>query len=173
MVALKQRFLIDSTFIFENTHKAFLGAPLFLKKGQDHTFLFGFLRDFLRLRNSIGINRGLIAIGKEAYTVTERKNIHDIVTFLIEIGIPHVFDSKNKISEICAALSPQISNIVTQDKKLLQLANDDILFIFPNNLKEIHYMSPKIIKSKTTFTVGIIVKVAPKSSGPDYLHGFT
>jgi DNA polymerase-1 len=37
---------------------------------------------------------------------------------------------------------------VTQDKKLLQLANDDILLIFPNNLKEIDYMSPKIIKSK-------------------------
>ena len=43
MVASKQRFLIDSTFIFENTHKAFLGSPLFLKKGQDRTFLFGFL----------------------------------------------------------------------------------------------------------------------------------
>ena len=76
MVALKQRFLIDATFIFENTHKAFLGAPLFVKGGQDRTFLFGFLRDFLRLRNSIGIKGGLIAIGKETYAVSERENIH-------------------------------------------------------------------------------------------------
>ena len=148
MVALKPRFLIDSTFIFEHTHKSFLGAKLFTLHGDDHTFLFGFLRDFLRLRHSIGIKRGLIAIGKEAYAVTERENIHDIVSFLIEIGIPHVFDSNHRILDICAALSPQISNIVTQDKKLLQLANDDILLIFPNNLKEIDYMSPKIIKSK-------------------------
>ena len=148
MVALKSRFLIDSTFIFENTYKAFLGAELFTLHGHDNTFLFGFLRDFLRLRHSIGINRGLIAIGKEAYAVTERENIHYIVNFLIEIGIPHVFDSNNKILEICATLSPQISNIVTKDKKLTQFANDDILIIFPNNLKEIHYMSPKIIKSK-------------------------
>lgn len=148
MVALKQRFLIDSTFIFENTHKSFLGAALFKLQGQDRTFLFGFLRDFLRLRHSVGINSGLIGIGKEVYAVTERENIHDIVNLLTEIGIPHVFDPNNKISEICAALSQQISNIVTQNKKLLQFANDDILFTFPNNLKEIHYMNPKIIKSK-------------------------
>ncbi len=148
MVALKQRFLIDSTFLFENTHKSFLGAELFTLHGKDRTFLFGFLRDFLRLRHSIGINKGIIAIGKEAYTVTERENIHNIANLLTEIEIPHVFDSNNRILDICAALSPCISNIVTQDKKLLQLANDDILFIFPNNLKEIHYMSPKIIKSK-------------------------
>lgn len=148
MVALKPRFLIDSTFIFENTYKSFLGAELFSLHGHDHTFLFGFLRDFLRLRHLLGINRGFIAIGKEAYTVTERENIHNIVNLLTEFGIPHVFDSNNRILDICANLSSQISNIVTQDKRLLQLANDRILIIFPNNLKEIDYMGPMIIKSK-------------------------
>jgi len=149
MVALKQRFLIDSTFLFEETHKSFLGAELFTLNGHDRTFSFGFLRDFLRLRHSLGINRGFIAIGKEAYTVTDRENIQNIVNLFTEIGIPHVFDSNNRILDICSNLSPQISNIVTQDKRLLQLANDDILLIFPNNLKEINCMTPRIIKSKT------------------------
>jgi len=31
----------------------------------------------------------------------------------------------------------------------------------------------RIIDYTPIFTVGIIVKVAPESSGPDYLHGFT
>jgi len=64
------------------------------------------------------------------------------------MGVPYVYDSNNRILEIYDDLSLQISNIITQDKKLLQLANDTVSAIFPNNLKDIDYMTPSVIKSK-------------------------
>ena len=148
MVTSTQRFLIDTTFIFENTHKAFLGAPLLMKEGQDYTFLFGFIRDFLRIRHSFGINDGVIAIGKEAFSVTTKENVHNVLNVIKEMGVPYVYDSNNSILDINSHLSQQASYVITQDKKLLQLANDTVSVILPNNLKDIDYMTPSVIKSK-------------------------
>ncbi len=148
MVTSTHRFLIDTTFIFENTHKAFLGAPLLIKEGRDYTFLFGFTRDFLRIRHSFGINDGVIVIGKEAFSVTTKEKVHNVLNVIKEMGAPYVYDSNNSILDINSHLSQQASYVITQDKKLLQLANDTVSVILPNNLKDIDYMTPGVIKSK-------------------------
>jgi hypothetical protein len=95
MVMAHNRFLIDSRFIVERTHKTFLGAPLMMAAGRDHTFTFGCMRDFLRLRRDLGINAGVLILGKEAYSVIPRDSILDLFALLEELKIPHVHDSLN------------------------------------------------------------------------------
>jgi hypothetical protein len=53
-------FLIDSRFLLSNTTETFWGAPLIVADGKDNTFCYGFLRDLLRLRNSLCISAGVI-----------------------------------------------------------------------------------------------------------------
>ena len=150
-------FCIDTTFIFKNTHKAFLGAPLFYKDGVDNTFLYGFLRDFLRIRQLIGINNGILIIGKEATSVTSKKNVLNIVNLITEIKIPYIHNSKNSVIEICNQLRKEISYIISQDKRLLQIANDEISIIIPTDQKKIVCMSRDLIKSK----MGIVPESIP------------
>ena len=38
MVNSEHSFVIDATFLLDASHKAFLGAPIFLVDGKDHTF---------------------------------------------------------------------------------------------------------------------------------------
>ena len=157
MVNHKLHFCIDTTFIFENTQKAFLGAPLFTKDSSNTTFLYGFIRDFLRLRQSLGINSGILVIGKEAGYVAPKDNVHNVINFLKEIGLPYIHNPNHSIVRICSHLSKRISYIVSQDRKVLQIANDNISIIFPNNLKDIDCMSPKSIKSE----IGVEPKYIP------------
>lgn len=148
MVVSQQQFLIDATFIFEKIQKSFLGAPLFVIENRNNTFLYGFLRDFLRIRQAIGIKYGVIAVGKEAHTVTEEKTVQQVINLIKRIQIPCVYQPDISTLDISAQLSSQISYIITQDKKLLHLANNNLSVIFPNNLKEIECMLPSSIKSK-------------------------
>ena len=87
MVNSKDSFVIDATFLIDASHKAFLGAPILLVDGEDQTFLFGVIRDFLRLRQSLGINRGVMVVGEDAYRVTLTSNIKKIVSFFEDFGI--------------------------------------------------------------------------------------
>ena len=64
MVISRGQFLIDATFLAEKSYKTFLGAPLLMDGEQDCTFVFGLLRDFLRLRHAFEINAGLVLVGK-------------------------------------------------------------------------------------------------------------
>ena len=91
MVTSRNTFLIDSSFIVERTHKAFLGTPLLTHEGKDATFTFGFIRDLLRLRQTLGIGEGALVLGREAQSRTSAQNATDLVTFLREARIPFLF----------------------------------------------------------------------------------
>jgi hypothetical protein len=58
-VSVNQTFVIDTTFIFRRTAEAFHGAPLLVVDGKDVTFVYGFIRDLLRLRSALGVRRGV------------------------------------------------------------------------------------------------------------------
>ena len=55
-------FFIDSTRFLEVSQRSFLGAPLLVVDGEDRTFLFGVIRDLLRLRQKLGINQGVFGM---------------------------------------------------------------------------------------------------------------
>jgi len=57
MVRPKDSFLIDTAFMIERTQKTFFETPLLTLDSKDHTFTFGFARDFLRMRRRPVLDR--------------------------------------------------------------------------------------------------------------------
>ena len=117
-------FLIDGTGLLEASQKSFLGAPLLVVDGEDHTFLFGVIRDLLRLRQKLGINHGVFVIGEEAHQITTDANIEKTVGFLKQFGIAVVHDSHVRVLDLCVGLASLMTHVVTHDRSLLQLAKE-------------------------------------------------
>ena len=120
MVMPENRFLIDAAFIVERTHKTFFGAPLMTAAGRDHTFAFGCVRDFLRLRRNLGIKAGVMVLGKETYSVSSRDSVLALIVILKELKIPHVHDSLNLGLHVISHMRSGFSHIVTADRRFLQ-----------------------------------------------------
>ena len=59
MIDTRETFLNDGTGVFAASHTAFLGTPLLVVGAEDYTFVFGVIRDLLRLRQKLGINQGV------------------------------------------------------------------------------------------------------------------
>jgi len=129
MVRPKDRFLIDTAFLIESTHKSFFGAPLLTSHGEDHTFVFGFARDFLRMRRRLGIRDGMLVIGKESHSLTSEQHNDDVITFLQRLEIPYLHDPLYGNLQIASSLGSQFSHIVTADRRLLQLSSDDLAIV--------------------------------------------
>jgi hypothetical protein len=80
-------FLIDARFLLRNTTETFWGASLIVVDGKDNTFCFGFLRDLLRLRNSLRISAGVIVFGSDASSLATEKDARSVVDLCRELGI--------------------------------------------------------------------------------------
>ena len=149
MVNTENVFLIDATFIIERTHKTFLGTPLLMVQGIDSTFTFGFAREFLRLRNTLGIRAGVLVIGKNSRLIASDKNIQDLVEFFRTLDIPCVHDPQNDVLHIAGSMTSGFSHIVTGDKRLLQLSLNRLIIILAKNrtVDEYDWMSSESIRT--------------------------
>ena len=157
MVNSKDSFVIDATFLLDASHKAFLGAPLLLVDGKDQTFLFGVVRDLLRLRWSLGIHRGAVVIGKDAYRATLTSNINKIVSFFEDLGILIIHEPDYRVLDVCASLAPHTTRFVTQNQSLLFLGTETRAVILLRDGKE-----PEILTSPDVFSkLGIRTKAIP------------
>ena len=159
MVTPKNRFLIDAAFIVEQTHKTFFGAPLMTATGRDHTFTFGCVRDFLRLRRKLGINVGVLIIGKEAYSFLSRDSVLDLIAILNELKIPHIHDPLNLGLHVASRFHSEFSHIVTADRRFLQFCTDNLIVVLPREGKQVEWdwMSSETVKTM----MGIVPKEIP------------
>ena len=66
----------------------FSGTALLTTEANDHSFTFGFARDFLRLRNRLGIRVGVLVFASEVHSQTTDQNLEGVVSFLEELAIP-------------------------------------------------------------------------------------
>jgi hypothetical protein len=110
-------FLIDARFLLRTTTETFWGAPLIVVNGSDNTFSYGFMRDFLRLRNLLHINAGVIALGTDVWSLAAQKNIRTVVEFCREIGVM-VIEGAGPLA-ISAAHADRFTDIVSDDERLL------------------------------------------------------
>lgn len=125
----ESRFLIDTAFIIERIHKTFFGTPLLMDEEIDHTFAFGFLRDFMRLRRKLGIKTGVLVIGKEAHSLTTVQNIEDVVSILQGLKIPCIHDPVNIGLHIIGSICSRFSHVVTGERRLIQLSSNDLIVV--------------------------------------------
>lgn len=158
MVTSKNRFIIDAAFIIERVHKTFFGAPLMTASGKDHTFAFGCVRDFLRLRLKLGVQAGVLIIGKEAFSYSSRDAVLDLIAILEELKIPHIHDPRNYGLHVTGRLRSNFSHIITADKRFLQFCAHDLVVVLPREGKnEWDWISPEVVKTK----MGIAPKDVP------------
>jgi DNA polymerase I-like protein with 3'-5' exonuclease and polymerase domains len=110
-------FLIDARFLLRNTSETFWGTPLFVVNGSDNTFCYGFMRDLLRLRNSLHINAGAIALSRDAWSLAPEKDVRTVLEFCRDIGVI-VIEGSGALA-IVATFAERFSDIVTDDQRLL------------------------------------------------------
>jgi len=167
MVILKNSFLIDSTFIFKNTHESLLGIQLLTSQGKDNTFLFVFLRDFLRIRQMFGINNCLLVVSKQTYSTTSKENIDNVIIMLNKLNIPCIDDAKKNILELGPVLCPQATHYISHDKRLLQLIEGDQLFLLASDPKDYERINEYNIVAKIGVNkenVGTLLSLTQKSN---------
>jgi hypothetical protein len=159
MVKPQRQFLVDTAFIVERTSKTFFGTPLLSKDGNDHTFTFGFARDFLKLRRDLDIQSCVLLIGKEAHSHVADENTENLITFLQGLGVNYVSDRENSGLNLVETLHSLFTHVVTADKRVLQLSKDDftIVFLRQSNLRKYDWLSPEAV----TVTMGITPRHVP------------
>src|SRR5262249_17066738 len=159
MVNPRERYLIDASFIVEQIHNTFLGAPLLTISGRDSMFPFGFLRDLLRLRRSMQIREGLVVFGRETHSLSSRDSIQNLITYLDELGIPYIHDSHNRTIDLTRSVCTDFNYLITSNLDLLQLTTDSLTVVLPRKAREGEWdwMSPGMVKD----TMGIIPAQVP------------
>lgn len=141
-------FVIDATFLLEATRKTFHGAPLLKdSNGHDTTMLFGFARDLCRLRNRLGARNALIVVGDDRTDLPETVRT-DIIDFLQRLHVPVVQSKGARAGDLCAGLNSRCNWIVTSNKAMLQLINDQCGVIFPKKGGEIDIVTNKSIQQR-------------------------
>lgn len=149
MVIAENRFLIDASFIVDQVRKTFLGSSLITVQGRDHTFLFGCVRDFLRLRLNLGIRACTIIVGEEAYSAISHNELSAFAVILGELGIPHVLDPQNSALNIIGDLRHDFTHIVTADETFLQFCTDLIVVMQRSTKKlEWDWVSSDVVKKR-------------------------
>lgn len=155
-------FLVDTAFIVERAHKTLFGTALMTTEVSDHTFTFGFARDFLRLRSRLGIRIGVLVLGSEAHSLTTDQNLEDVVAFLQAFEIPYVYAPANAGLRIVASLRSHFSHIITGNEQFLQLTSDEHTVVL------IRHDSPDLCEWASPDTLRTVMGIAP-AAVPTYL----
>ena len=133
MVACSDVVVIDLTFLLKSSEQSFCGAPLIIgPQGVDNTVLYGVARDLLRLRNSVGIRNGIVAIGREANAVSSEASIDSAVRFLRRLRAIVIYEPQATMASLCRSLSSVARWVLTQDRSLFQLAGEHFGVIVPD-----------------------------------------
>jgi DNA polymerase I-like protein with 3'-5' exonuclease and polymerase domains len=135
-------FLIDARFLLRNTTETFWGASLIVVDGKDNTFCFGFLRDLLRLRNSLRISAGVIVFGSDASSLATEKDVRSVVDLCRELGILVIEEPQLPVLAIVATHADRFSDIVTDDRRILCFCTDRRAIHLGKEPRSIERMTP-------------------------------
>ncbi len=153
-------FFIDAQFLLRNTTETFWGAPLIVVDGKDSTFSFGFLRDLLRLRQALHISGGAVVLGREAPSFATEENIRSAAELCRELGIVVVQEPTLAALMIAAAHIDHFSNVVTDDRRMLQFCSERCCVHLGKDPRSLERMTPDIVQR----TLGV-----PAEQVPTYL----
>jgi DNA polymerase I-like protein with 3'-5' exonuclease and polymerase domains len=148
MVKEKGLHLIDAAPFFERTHKAFLSAPLLLAGTDDNTFVYGFLRDFLLLRNDLRIEAGIVVISCDCREVASEQEIQRVGSLLKKLGVPAVISENNSAVDICHKYVLKATTIYAENDALLQFASRERHIIRRNARSEYEHFDSEAVKRK-------------------------
>jgi len=166
MVTDRGIFLIDSSSLFEETHKTFLGTPLIVEGGKDNTFLYGFLKYLLTLRFKLGISAAVALISRECWSGASEQEVKEAAQLIAEIGIPLINDKKSSIIDICHKYAPTAGAIYSENELLLQFARKDLCIVRSNDTNGYDYLFSDTVLQKYGVTPDRIPTFLALTSGP-------
>lgn len=165
---MKERdiFLIDSSSLFEETHKTFLGTPLIVEGGKDNTFLYGFLKYLLTLRFKLGISTPVVLISRECWSGASEQEIKEAVQLIPEMGIPLISEIKSSIVDICHKYAPTAGAIYSENEALLQFARKDLCIVRSNDTNGYDHLFSDTVLQKYGVTPDRIPTFLALTRGP-------
>jgi DNA polymerase-1 len=141
-------YLIDSSSFFEDTQEAFLGAPLIYSGNRDVTFLFGFLKALLTVRQELRINVWIILISKECFADVRENDLTEVLKFMEEMGMPVISSRNLPAIVICQRYAASATAIYSNNEAMLQFARQDLCVIRSNRRKSYEYFSSDMVQRK-------------------------
>src|SRR4030042_5222792 len=166
MVTDRGIFLIDSSSLFEETHKRFLGAPLIVEGGKDNTFLYGFLKYLLTLRFKLGISPEIVLISRECWAGASDQEVKEAAQLIAEIGIQVINEKKSSIVDICHKYAPTARAIYSDNEALLQFARKDLCIVRSNDTNGYDYLFSDTVLQKYGVAPDRIPTFLALTSGP-------
>jgi DNA polymerase I-like protein with 3'-5' exonuclease and polymerase domains len=157
---------VDTTFLFDKTHKAFLGAEILKREAKDVTYAYGFLRDVLRIRQRLNLRKALFVVGESAYCVAPKENVESIVTLMTELGLPLLNEPKITPLDIACATEGKMTHILTHNKGFLQLAKGSLRVLLPNSSGEYIEVAAGDVKSYMGVAVSHVPTFLTLTQGP-------
>jgi DNA polymerase-1 len=164
VVKRPELFLIDATFLLEASEEAFRGVPLFTSSnGQDNTFVYGFLRDLLRLRSTNEIQRAIVVVGREANKVAAGAHLDQVCGLLTKLHVAVVREPDVAVGSLCKQLAARADWLVTTNRSLFQLVGTTFSVIHlgketeivtRETLKSAEGILPEQVPSFLALTVG-------------------
>jgi hypothetical protein len=159
-------FVIDATFLFEASNRVTVGAPLLFVDGKDCTFLFCAIRDLLRLRRTLGIQRGVAVVGEDAHHAAGESNVKEAVAFLRALGVPVIYEGNRRVLDICAKLGPCATCFVTRNLNLLHLAESERTVILLKGKKDVAVFDSAAVTSSVGVGPACIPALLALTEGP-------
>jgi hypothetical protein len=150
-------FLIDARFLLRITTETFWGAPLIVVDGKDNTFCFGFMRDLLRLRNSLHISAGAVVFGSDASTFATEKDIRSVIELCAKLSVVVIQERKLPVLAIVATCIDRFSNIVTDDSRILYFCTENHLVHLAKDPSSIERLTPDGVQR----SLGVPVQFVP------------
>lgn len=159
MVKTESQFLIDAAFLVEKTSATFFGTPLLTREEEDHTFAFGFLRDFLRMKHKLPIQNGVVVFSIETRSDASPENLHDVLSLFEKLNIPCISKQSDSLLNCVAEIHSEFSHIVTKDRRLLQLCGDTKTIVLPRHAdqREFDWLTPESMMETMGITAAHVV----------------
>ncbi|MEW6418507.1 MAG: hypothetical protein AB1480_10350 [Nitrospirota bacterium] len=125
-----------------------MSAPLLIAGSNDNTFVYGFLRDFLLLRNDLRINAGIVVISRDCREVANEQDIQNVGGLLKELGVSVVISEKSSAVDICHKYAFKAGAIYTENDALLQFASDNRNIVKRKARSEYEFFDSDAVKRK-------------------------
>ena len=148
MVKDEGLYLIDATACFDRTCKAFVGTPLIIEGDNDNTLAYGFLRDFLLLKNNLRISAAIVFISSDCCDAVSEPEAQKIGSLLRELGVSVVSSEKLSAVDICHKYARYAAAIYSENVAMLQFASRERHIIGKNARSEYEYFDSQTVKRK-------------------------
>ncbi|MBM4147012.1 MAG: hypothetical protein FJ240_12215 [Nitrospira sp.] len=148
MVKDEGLYLIDATACFDRTCKAFVGAPLIIEGDNDNTVAYGFLRDFLLLKNNLRIGAAIVLISSDCCDAASEPDAQKIDILLRKLGVSVINAGTLSAVDICHKHAIYAAAIYSENIAMLQFASRERRIIRRNGRSEYEYFDSEAVKRK-------------------------